>query len=152
MSSPDIIHDTQLKHLYAYWDAKRRGRPMPHTGDLALADLGPLLSKILWVEVEQEPRRYRYRRVGAEFDRIYGFSVHGLYVDEMPGFLHRLIASRAYAEVVERREPVCRTLRISMMTWSVKYERLLLPVSSAGERVDFVLGAISPEYGTAKPA
>lgn len=34
-----------------------------------------------------------------------------------------------------------------MVTWFAKYERLLLPVSETGSRVDVVLGAIVPEFG-----
>lgn len=146
-----VICDTRLKDLLVYWEEKRRGRPMPLAGDLSLVDLTFILPNLLWVEVEHEPRRYRYRRIGVELERIYGSSIEGLYVDEMPGFLYRRIASKAYAEVVDSGEPVCRTHSFSMTSWFAKYERLLLPVSSNGEKVDVVLGAIVPEFGPAKP-
>ena len=151
MSALVVIRDTRLKDLLVYWEEKRRGRPMPLAGELAPVDLSFILPNSLWVEVEHEPRRYRYRRVGTELERIYGSSIEGLYIDEMPGFLYRRIASRAYAEVVDGREPVCRTLNFSMTSWFAKYERLLLPVSQDGTRVDVVLGAIVPEFGPAKP-
>ncbi len=147
MSSLVVIRDARLKNLLDYWETKRRGRPVPLAGELSPVDLGFILANILWVEVEHEPRRYRYRRVGTELERIYGSSVEGMYIDQMPGFLYRRIARRAYAEVVEGREPVCRILSFSMVTWFAKYERLLLPVSETGSRVDVVLGAIVPEFG-----
>ncbi len=125
---------------------------MPAAGDIWLLDLAFILPNLLWVEIEHDPRRYRYRRVGAELQKIYGSSVEGLYVDEMPGFLFRRVASRAYAEVVEHRAPVCRVMSFSMTSWFVKYERLLLPVSSDGEGVDVVIGAILPEFGPARAA
>lgn len=147
MTSLVVIRDTRLKDLLVYWETKRRGRPMPLAGELSPVDLGFILANILWVEVEHAPRRYRYRRVGTELERIYGSSVEGMYIDQMPGFLYRRIASRAYAEVVEGGEPVCRILSFSMVSWFAKYERLLLPVSETGSRVDVVLGAIVPEFG-----
>jgi hypothetical protein len=150
MSALVVIRDTGLKDLLVYWETKRRGRPMPLAGEVALVDLAFILPNLLWVEVEHDPRRYRYRRVGSQLERIYGSSIEGLYIDEMPGFLYRRIASRAYAEVVDGREPVCRVLSFSMTSWFAKYERLLLPVSSNGERVDVVLGAIVPEFGPTK--
>jgi len=150
MSELVVIRDTRLKDLLVYWETKRRGRPMPLAGELALVDLGFILPNILWVEIEHEPRRYRYRRVGSELERIYGSSVEGLYIDQMPGFVYRRIASQAIAEVVEGREPICRILNFSMVSWFAKYERLLLPVSSTGDRVDVVLGAIVPEFGPVK--
>ncbi len=149
MSALVVIRDTRLKDLLVYWETKRRGRSMPLAGDVGLVDLGFIMPNLLWVEIEHAPRRYRYRRVGSELERIYGSSVEGLYIDEMPGFLYRRIASRAYAEVVDGREPICRILSFSMVSWFAKYERLLLPVSSTGERVDIVLGAIVPEFGPA---
>ena len=150
MSALVVIRDTRLKDLLVYWEEKRRGRPMPLAGELALVDLSFILPNALWVEVEHEPRRYRYRRVGAELERIYGSSIEGLYIDEMPGFLYRRIACLAYTEVVDGREQVCRILSFSMAPWFAKYERLLLPVSEDGTRVDVVLGAIVPEFGAAK--
>lgn len=150
MSSLVVVRDTRLKDLLVYWEAKRFGRPMPTAGELSLIDLGFILPNMLWVEIEHEPRRYRYRRVGADLERIYGSSVEGMYIDQMPGFMYRRIASRAYAEVVDGREPVCRILSFSMVSWFAKYERLLLPVTNGGERVDVVIGAIVPEFGPKK--
>ncbi|MBM3548891.1 MAG: PAS domain-containing protein [Alphaproteobacteria bacterium] len=150
MSGLVVIRDTRLKDLLVYWETKRQGRPMPLAGDVAILDLAFILPNLLWVEIEHDPRRYRYRRVGNELERIYGSSIEGLYIDQMPGFLYRRIASRAYAEVVEGREPVCRILSFSMVSWFAKYERLLLPVSSTGDKVDVVLGAIVPEFGPVK--
>ncbi len=150
MSSLVVVRDTRLKDLLVYWEMKRRGRQMPEAGDLSPVDLGFILPNMLWVEIEHEPRRYRYRRVGAELERIYGSSVEGMYIDEMPGFMYRRIATRAYAEVVDGREPVCRIQSFSMVSWFAKYERLLLPVTAGGDRVDVVLGAIVPEFGPRK--
>lgn len=150
MSSIVVIRDTRLKDLLVYWETQRRGRPMPLAGDLSLVDLAFILPNLLLVEVEHEPRRYRYRRVGVELERIYGSSVEGMYIDQMPGFMYRRIATRAYAEVVDRGEPVCRIQSFVMVSWFAKYERLLLPLSETGGRVDVVLGAIVPEFGPKK--
>ena len=150
MSELVVIRDTSLKDLLVYWEEKRRGRPMPLAGELSLVDLTFILPYLLWVEVEHEPRRYRYRRIGVELERIYGSSIEGLYVDEMPGFLYRRNASKAYAEVVDGGGPVSRIHSFSMTSWFARYERLLLPVSASGDRVDVILGAIVPEFGPAK--
>ncbi len=147
MSELVAIRDTRLKELLVYWDEKRRGRPMPLAGEVSLVDLTFILPYLLWVEVEHEPRRYRYRRIGVELERIHGSSIEGLYIDEMPGFLYRRIAAKAYAEVVDGHAPVCRIFSFAMTSWFAKYERLLLPVSAAGDRVDVILGAIVPEFG-----
>jgi hypothetical protein len=142
-----VPRDPRLAQLLAYWEAARRGRPMPAVGEIALVDLGFVLPHLLWVEVEHAPRRYRYRRVGAELQRIYGMHLEGLYVDEMRGFRHRRVAGKAYDEVVDGRAPTCRVLAFSMVTWFARYERLLLPLSDTGERVDLVVGGIVPEFG-----
>lgn len=150
MAIPLVIRDPRLVELHAYWDDRRGGRTMPAAGDIWLLDLAFILPHLLWIEIEHDPRRYRFRRVGTELERIYGSSIEGLTVDQVPGVRLRRMAGRAFAEVVGRRAPVCRRARFSTAAWFMKYERLLLPVSSDGEGVDVVIGAVLPEFGPAR--
>lgn len=150
MAVPLVIRDPRLVELHAYWDDRRGGRTMPAAGDIWLLDLAFVLPNLLWIEIEHAPRRYRFRRVGAELERIYGSSIEGLTVDEVPGLRLRRMAGRAFDEVVRHQAPICRRAHFSTAAWFVRYERLLLPVSSDGEGVDVVIGAILPEFGPAR--
>lgn len=50
--------------IYAYWDSKRDGRPMPRRADIAPHEITRFLPGILLVEVRQDPLDFVYRLVG----------------------------------------------------------------------------------------
>lgn len=127
---------------------------MPLAGEVSLLDLGFIPPNVLWVEIEHGPRSYRYRRIGVELERICVSSIEGLYIDEVPGFLYRRIASRAYAEVVGCREPVCRTLSFSMTSWFAEYEwrRPPAPPMASGSTSAFSETMVDRIIDRAKPA
>ena len=140
-AAPEIGHPA-LRDLHRHWEARRGERAMPARADMDPVELPrKLLPNLFLVAVEENPRRFRYRLVGTELTAVMGRELTGRYIDEMP-FLFRKLALPAYAEVMERAAPTYRKIDAVEALWRIRYERLLLPLSDRGLRIDTILGAI----------
>jgi len=141
-AGPGGVSHPELAALLSYWERRRGERAMPSRADMDPVELPRrLLPNLFLVDVEAAPRRYRYRLVGTELTAVMRRELKGQYIDEMP-FLFRKFALPAYAEVMERRCPVYREVNAIEALWRIRYRRLLLPLSSDGEEIDMILGAI----------
>lgn len=135
------IEDARLRAVFSYWQDKAGGRPMPARTDIDPAELKPYLPNLALIDVEGDPPRYRYRLVGTELTSILGRELRGRHVDEMP-LLHRRFALAAYDKLLHERMPTyARIDTFIPFLFSVRYERLLLPLAPDGERVNMVLAA-----------
>lgn len=140
MSDPNVTHP-MLANLLAYWHQKRGQRAMPARADIEPAELKALLPHIFMVDVEYEPFRLRYRLVGSALVDVLGQDIKGKYLDEMP-LLFRTFAAGAYEEVLKVRGPCYKEVRGIAAYFRVAYRRLLLPLSTDGQTINIILGAI----------
>jgi hypothetical protein len=140
MNDPTIAHP-KLAHLLAYWQRQRGERAMPARADIEPADLKALLANIFMVDVEDAPFRLRYRLVGSALVDVLGHDIKGKYLDEMP-LLFRTFAAGAYEEVLKVRGPCYKEVNGIAAYFRIAYKRLLLPLSSDGQNINIILGAI----------
>jgi hypothetical protein len=97
---------------------------MPSRADMDPVELPrALLPNLFLVDVEESPRRFRYRLVGTELTAIMRRELTGRYIDEMP-LLFRKFALPAYAEVMERAGPIYREINAIEALWRIRYKRL----------------------------
>lgn len=67
-----------------YWTGLKKGRKAPLKADFDIADLPPKLwSYVSLVEIEPDPRRYRYAVFSTANRDAYGMDITGLYLDEL---------------------------------------------------------------------
>jgi hypothetical protein len=136
------IGHPELRELHRHWEARRGERAMPSRADMDPVELPrSLLANLFLVDVEENPRRYRYRLVGTALTGVMKRELTGRYIDEMP-LLFRKFALPAYAEVMERGAPAYREVNAIEALWRIRYKRLLLPLSEDGARINMILGAI----------
>jgi len=140
MSDPTIAHP-KLASLLAYWQRQRGERAMPARADIDPVDLKALLPNIFMVDVEYAPVRLRYRLVGSALVDVLGHDLKGKYLDEMP-LLFRTFAAGAYEEVLKLRRPCYKEVNGIAAYFRVAYKRLLLPLSTDGQTINIILGAI----------
>jgi len=129
-----------LRNIYQYWMDMKGERIMPARSDLNPADIVPLLPYLVLVDVEQQPRRYKYRLVGTETVKAMGYDVTGKYLDELPR-IEKHVKTRSDWLVKEKRPYIF----FDKLKWSVRsfldYQAIALPLSCNGEDVDiFMLG------------
>jgi len=134
------LHHPRLQELFAYWDARRRGRPMPRRRDIDPLDIPRHLATLVLADVEHAPLRFRFRVVGSELERIVGRSVTGdVLDDETPQSFFT-----PYRTCALEARPTHEYARFDFgeSRQAGEFERLLLPLSSDGHTVDQVLGEV----------
>jgi hypothetical protein len=144
MTDPTVNphHDT-LKQLEAYWRAKKGDRRAPARADLDPIEIPALMPHLLLLDVEPASRRLRFRLMGTAVTNGLGRDLTGRYLDELPLNKTQRAMYAEYKRVVESGEPACSTWEYSRADGRhVRFERLVLPLSSDGETIDMLLGGI----------
>ncbi len=147
------LTDSRLGALFAYWDSKRGGRPMPRRGDIDPVEMRQWLGNLLLIDVTAEGR-FIYRLYGTRFVDNFGRDMTGRSVDDLPVeqqervrgdyqavCASRLPKARLYTASFEvpQRGPMQRS-EPQVVTW----ERLVMPLSDDCERVEMLLVAAYP--------
>lgn len=141
MAGPDAkelaIESPVLLGLYAYWDGKRAGRPMPARSDLDPLDFREALGHVFLIDVEPGPR-FRYRLTGSIMTQRTGYDLAGRYVDEIPVQSTRDFILGQYRQVVSSRVPVraVSVRDVERRPW--RYEILSMPLSTDGAVIDML--------------
>jgi hypothetical protein len=121
-----------LDPLLKYWLTRRGHRTLPSRADIDPVDIPELLQFIGLVDVEDTPRRYRYRLVGSYMQTMFGTNYQGRYLDEAAQGRFRDFLKGLYDAVVERRSPM---LSEAVFDYGadriVTIRRLILPLSEA---------------------
>lgn len=126
--------------LLAYWQSKLNGCAAPRREDILPEELGHLLPWIILVDVVGEPPRFRIRLAGTGVVREYGSEVTGTFVDEMDLGAARDRALDDYRRAARECRPVVGTFDFKKGDgrW-ISYERIALPLSADGKRVNMLL-------------
>lgn len=137
------IRSERLRQVYAYWRSKIVDGRLPSRASIDPLDIPSLLPFVFLVDVESNPRRFRFRLVGTQVCLWAGRDVTGMYADDPAYGPRGPDISRQYAEVVERRavlyseRPAARPDRDHMF-----YDRLVLPLAGDGRTIDLLLCAL----------
>lgn len=141
--------DERLKQVYAYWQAKCAGRPMPARRDIEPAELKLVLPHLMLIDVEPGPR-YRYRLFGTAVTEAFGMNPTGKCVDEVMVGEYKTFLLGLYDDVCAGKLPVYSTstygTKRETQMWS---QRLMLPLASDGATVDKVLACQVFVHGSA---
>jgi hypothetical protein len=132
-----------VRQAYEYWLGKCvRGR-LPGRADLRPEELRAALPYIFLVDVTRDPLGFRFRLVGTRITEWAGQEFTGVAVDEPAYGAQWRRVFDTYAAVVESRRP---QLDIWDAPWAsrefVRYERLIAPLSSDGQTIDMLFGAL----------
>jgi hypothetical protein len=138
-------HHPQVRELYAYWDAKRRGRRMAARADIDPGEIAKLLPHLLLIDVEREPLRFRCRLAGtAAHDLREGRTIReltGRYLDEIDFATPEMQAKKLIPpRVVATREPELAAARYTYHgTKTDNFWSLFLPLSNDDAEVHMIL-------------
>jgi hypothetical protein len=133
---PDIKHP-RLRQLYDYWDAKRGARSMPSRADLDPVEFRFVVGDVVMADViEGDPPRFRIRLHGTNLSERTNFDLTGKMLDEMPAPEFRELSTRSFRKVLRTREPLHALAERLLDGRMQRYEAIIMPLSSDGERVD----------------
>ena len=144
MSAIPPIKHPKLRRLYEYWDGKRGARAMPSRADLDPVDIRFAIGDVILVDVlDEQPPRFRIRLHGTNLSERTNFDLTGKMLDEMPAPEFRELSTRSFRKVLRTREPLHALAARPLDGRTQRYEAIIMPLSSDGERVDrLILGMI----------
>lgn len=149
-SSLDVLNwcNRQTVALYRYWDACRRGRPMPGRADIDPIEMRDWLARMALIDVGADGSEFRYRLVGTALTELRGSDPTGLAVDAAWPREDAEVILAAYRQVAEHKAPVfCHPAQQMHHDQDPAVGIMLLPLSNDGERVDVILGYLSDGVG-----
>lgn len=139
------VQDARLARLLQDWDQWRARRRLPSRADFELDALDYLDGRLILCEVlapggHGPMPRFRYRVMGRHLAAARGFDLTGQCVDEHPDSVFAARAQLAYAQAVERRQPVrIKADAPGSSGQHSRFEALILPLAADGETPDMVL-------------
>ena len=133
------LNSPKLRAAYDYWCERRGTRAMPSRGDIRPEDMVGVLGSAMLVDVTYDPPDLRYRLFGSDIALAHGADFTGRSVKDIEPEGFNDLIWRQYMEVVASREPRVHKVIYETATKVSNYERITLPLSSQGERVDMLL-------------
>lgn len=136
------LGDPDLIQFYDYWASLRGDRPMPSRKDVDPLRIAPNhLPNLMLIDVFHEPRRFKYRLVGTNVVEASGKNRTGRYFDDVKFFQINPTVMNHYNRVVETGQPLYSLEPFTNLRTGSNYdvERLLLPLSNDGQRVDMLI-------------
>jgi hypothetical protein len=131
-----------LRDLHDYWLSKKGSRIAPPRSAIAPEEIAvALLPNIALLDVIDEPPRFRIRLFGTGLVEAFGEDVTGKYLDEIDIGSIALEVCARFTEVVHKCCPQTVSVHLSKQTKSryLEYERIALPLSQDGMRVNMIL-------------
>lgn len=131
-----------LLGLLRHWEAKRGARAMPARADFRPEEMHAFLGHIFLVDVEHEPRRFRFRLLGTEIVTSYGTELTGRYTDAVQPPAYRAMIECHYNQVVDSARPMVHRMRFTEHPdKNHQLMRLAMPLSEDGTRVNMLMMA-----------
>lgn len=143
--------DPVLGPALAYWARKCNGARMPCKADIDPTEIAALvLPHLQIIEVEGGGARFRYRLVGTASVEAYGRDYTGRYIDEMTSGDRLEFIHEVYRTVGELKVPVFADNRyLTRRGTEMAANRVYMPLTTDGNTVQFILGALQFVFGDA---
>lgn len=138
------LDDDRLRRLFAYWLDKRGDRQFPAKAAIDPVEFPYILGYVTLVDVEQSPRRYRFRLDGSILVELSGMDYTGRYLDELPGAEYVAFIKETYDRVVDSGEPHRYRKNGLFDQQHFSEETLILPIGDTPPAVDMLVVAVIP--------
>ncbi|MGE5147038.1 MAG: PAS domain-containing protein [Candidatus Eiseniibacteriota bacterium] len=136
------IDDPLFLGLYRHWDAKRGNRLYPIWSSFDPLELQPWLGLMSVVEIEAGTGRFKFRIFGQSSASLLNVEMNGRYADELPNYVVDTVL-KDYNALVAAGVPIYRVHNVGGASiHALTVRRLLLPLSSNGDDLDMILGAM----------
>ncbi len=148
VNQPHDIPVPLLRDLYEYWNGKKGDRKMPSRPDICPTEIVDLLPKIILIDVEYEPQRFRFRLVGTDVVRVMGQDATGKYLDELSS--NSVIHDRL-SWLIQHKTTYYVTSQLDWLNRGFqKYNVLGLPLGDEAGKVNMIMYGIDQFYGMDK--
>jgi hypothetical protein len=138
---PHQLRGARLRRLHEYWDQRRAGRTMPARADLDPVEMAFALGYVTLHDVLPEGG-YRFRVDATQTAAMFGIDMTGRTLDQYPIPEIREMIRRSLDAVAASARPLRSDLDYGSPYRHWSYERLILPLSADGTRVDMLMSAV----------
>lgn len=138
------LDDNRLRRLFAYWLEKRGERMFPAKAEIDPVEFPYVLGYVTLVDVEHDPRRYRFCLDGSILVELSGTDYTGRYLDELPGEEYVAFVEGTYDRVVDGAEPFRYRKNRLFDQQHFSEETLILPLGDNPPVVDMLVVAVIP--------
>lgn len=138
------LNDARLRRLFAHWLEKRGDRPFPAKAAIDPVEFPYILGYVTLVDVEHNPRRYRFRLDGSILVELSGMDYTGRYLDELPGAEYVAFIKETYDRVVDSGEPHRYRKNGLFDQQHFSEETIILPIGDTPPAVDMLVVAVIP--------
>ena len=146
IENPTVIHDQRLLGLFQFWRAKLNGRRLPPDGEFDRADLARWADNLMMIDVPGEIADFRIRWLGTNLVAMFGTPRAGSGIEAMTSVGERSSVLPQYRVVIDTGVPAYYATEVELSQRGVvAQQKLILPLSSDGTKVDAVLAGIYPE-------
>jgi hypothetical protein len=146
IENPTAIRDQRLLALFQFWRGKLQGRPMPAPADLEQGDMARWADNLMLVDVPGELADFRIRWLGANVAAMFGAPRAGTGIEAMTSEGERNSVIPQYRVVIDTGLPAYYETEVELSQRGlVDQRKLILPLSTGGNRVDAVLAGIYHE-------
>lgn len=142
----EALRSDLLRRLVGYWADLRQGRTLPSRADLRPEDMSFALGQIMLVDIhwpsavtETADPTFRYRLVGSRIEATGHRGLTGRWAHELRPEFYRDAVLRAYGEAAVSGEPSIRRVQYATEGNELRYERVVLPLSSHAGTSDMLL-------------
>lgn len=146
IKNPTVIHDQRLLGLFQFWRAKLNGRRMPAGGEFDRPDLARWADNLMMIDVPGDIADFRIRWLGSSLAAMFGASRAGTGIEAMTSVGERSSVMPQYRVVIDTGMPAYYATEVELSQRGVvAQQKLILPLSNDGAKVDAVLAGIYPE-------
>ena len=146
IENPTVIHDQRLLELFQFWRARLNGRRIPASGDFDRAELARWADNLMLVDVPGDIASFRIRWLGATLATMFATPRAGTGMEAMTSVGERSSVLPQYRVVIDTGLPAYYATEVELSKRGVvAQQKLILPLSSDGAKVDAVLAGIYPE-------
>ena len=138
------LDDDRLRRLLAYWLDKRGDRLFPTKAEIDPIEFPFILGYVTLVDVEHDPRRYRFRLDGSILVALSGTDYTGRYLDDLPGAEYVAFIRETYDRVVDGGKPFRYRKHELLDQQLFSEETLILPLGDQPPKVDMLVVAVIP--------
>jgi hypothetical protein len=136
-----------LKDLYCYWLSKKGDRIAPSRSAIEPAEILRLLPKIALIDVIGDLPRFRFRLFGTKLVSAYGQDITGKFTDEIDRGAIEPQLTKDLECLVRQCRPTMTLIKMTKRDDGrfLQFERLGLPLSADGKRVNMLLFGFAVE-------
>ena len=138
------LDDHRLRRLLAYLLEKRGDRLFPAKAEIDPVEFPYILGYVTLVDVQRDPRRYRFRLDGSILVSLSGTDYTGRHLDELPGEQYVAFIRETYDRVVDSGDPFRYRKHELLDQQLFSEETLILPLGDQPPKVDMLVVAVIP--------